>query len=288
MTSTTVIEHIPSSAATPASLPLRFRRAVSDGLTMAARDLARLRHTPGLAVVSLLAPAGFLVIFAYLFGSAISLPGSGVSAEAYRNFLVPGIFATVAVTAMVATAGTVAEDSLRGVYERLRSMPCARYSLAFGRTASDFVVALFAMAVMAGCGLAVGWRARDGLGPALEAFGVLLLFGYALSWVGVSVGLALRSRDMVQQVGALLFGLPFYSAAFVPTGGMPFVLRDIAEWNPVSAVVVYCRGRFGNPGATIPGGAWPLQHPGTAAVGYSLLLLVLFVPLTVRKIGRRL
>jgi ABC-2 type transport system permease protein len=275
------------AAAPPSSATARFGRALGDGLTMVGRDLARLRRTPALAVVSLLAPAGFLVLFAYLFAAAISLPGRGVSAGVYRSYLVPGIFAAVTVTAMVATAGTVAEDSLRGVYERLRSMPCARYALAFGRTGSDLIVSVFALAVMAACGLAVGWRPHRGAGPALSAFGLLLLFGYALSWIGVWVGLSLRSRDMVQQVGALLFGLTFYSAAFVPTAGLPPVLRAICEWNPINPVVEYCREQFGDPGAGGPGAAWPLAHPGPASLAACALLLVLFVPLAVRKVSRR-
>ena len=276
---------IPAALPPPRTLD-RLRYAASDGWAVVLRDLSRLRHAPGLAVVRVLAPAGFLLVFAYLFGGAITLPGSGASAAAYREYLVPGIFATTMVTGMVITAGTVADDVGRGIIDRLRSLPSARSAAPFGRTGGDLIVSVFSLAVMIGCGLAVGWRIHRGLGSALEGFGLLLLFGYALSWAGVFFGLLVRSRDAMEQIGPLLFGLPFYSAAFVPTGNMPVVLRQIAEWNPVTAVVVACRRDFGDPGGTLAGGAWPLTHPTQAAIGYSALILLVFAPPAVRRFHR--
>ena len=109
-----------ASAFEPPGAAVRAYRVFADGWALVLRNLSRLRHAPALAVVGVLAPAGFLLVFAYLFGGAISLPGSGVSRQAYREYLVPGIFGTTAITAMVTTAGTAAEDSLRGITDRIR------------------------------------------------------------------------------------------------------------------------------------------------------------------------
>jgi len=251
----------PAHAPPPPHAIDRLRYAASDGWAVVLRDLSRLRRAPGPAIVSVLAPAGFLLVFAYLFGGAVTLPGTGASAAAYRACLVPAIFAITMVTGMVITAGTVADDVGRGIVDRLRSLPSARSAVPFGRTGGDLIVSVFSLAVMIGCGLAVGWRIHHGLGSALEGFGLLLLSGYALSWAGVYFGLLVRSRDAMEQIGPLLFGPPFHAAAFVPTASMPLVLREIAEWNPVTAVVVACRRDFGDLGGTLVGGAWPLTHP---------------------------
>ncbi|HEY3867064.1 MAG TPA: ABC transporter permease [Actinocrinis sp.] len=270
----------------PPGAAARVSRVFSDGWAVLLRDLSRLRHAPALAFLGVAAPAGFLLIFAYLFGGAVSLTGSGVSRQAYREYLVPGIFATTVINGMVTTAGTAAEDSLRGITDRIRSLPAARSALLFGRTGTDLLLAVFSLAVMAGCGYAVGWRADRGAAQTLSAFGLLLLFSYAVGWAGTWMGLAVGSREAMQLLGPVLFGLPFYSAAFVPTAGMPTVLRAIAEWNPVSALVVACRRDFGDPGGTVPGGAWPLQHPTLAAVGYALIILLIAVPAAVRRMYR--
>jgi ABC-2 type transport system permease protein len=275
------------SSPSPPGVPGRLSHIVTDGWALVLRDLSRLRHTPALLVAGILAPAGFLLGFGYLFGGAVAVPGSGVSAAAYREYLVPGILATTMVTGMVITAGTVADDVGRGIVDRLRSLPSARSAALLGRTVSNLIVSILSLAVMIGCGLIIGWRAHHGLGSALAGFGLLLLFGLALSWAGAYIGLVAHNRDVMEQLGPLIFSMPFYSAAFVPTTNMPAVLRGITEWNPVSAVVVACRRDFGNPGGTVPGGAWPLAHPTQAAIAYSVLILVLSIPSAVQRFHRR-
>lgn len=281
--SESILTAAPAPAFDPPGAAARVSRVFSDGWAVLLRDVSRLRHAPALAVVGVLAPAGFLLVFGYFFGGSVSLPGTGVSRQAYREYLVPGIFATTAINGMVTTAGATAEDSMRGITDRIRSLPAARSALLFGRTGADLLLAVFSLAVMAGCGYAVGWRAERGPALMLGAFGLLLLFSYAVSWAGTWMGLLVGSREMMQLLGPVLFGLPFYSAAFVPTAGMPTVLRLIAEWNPVSAVVVACRREFGDPGGTVPGGAWPLQHPVLATVCFSLGILLIAVPGAVRR-----
>jgi ABC-2 type transport system permease protein len=257
------------------------RWTLVDGWTVVRRNLTQLRHAPGLLLIMLMAPVGFLLGFGYLFGGAITVAGG-----TYREYLVPGILGMVAATGVVATAATMAGDTDRGVVDRFRSMPTARVAVPFGQAGADIIVSAIALAATAGCGFAVGWRLHRGLYPALAALGLLILFRYAMTWVGVFVGLAVRDEKVIQQLAPLIFGSTMYSNAFVPTAGMPTVLRAIADWNPVSAVVAATRELFGNPVATGGHLAWPMQHPVAATIGWSALLLVIFVPLSAHRYHR--
>jgi ABC-2 type transport system permease protein len=137
--------------------------------------------------------------------------------------------------------------------------------------------------VLTVCGLAVGWRANNGLADAAAAFGLLLLMRYALSWLGVYLGLLVRNPTTADALVPLSFPIAMVSNAFVPTGGMPTWLRIIADWNPVSCLVTACRQLFGNPGVTTRYTVWPLQHPIVSTLAWSVVLLVIFVPLATRR-----
>ncbi|TDC76157.1 ABC transporter permease [Actinomadura sp. 7K507] len=271
---------VPAAAASRAG---RLRWTLTDGLTLAGRELSRLRREPGELIAMLIAPAVMVVLFGYVFGSAIAVPGGGN----YREYLMPGLFAMVTVTSTVAVTMRVATDASRGVMDRFRSMPMARSAVPFGHTGADALSGALGLAVMACAGLAVGWRAHNGPWPAVGAFLLLALMRYALSWAGCYLGLVVRNEDSADSLMPLVFPVTMLSNAFVPTGGMPAPLRVIADWNPVSALVAACRGLFGNPGAPADGAAWPLAHPVAATLGWSLLLLAVFVPLTVRAHRRR-
>jgi ABC-2 type transport system permease protein len=158
----------------------------------------------------------------------------------------------------------------------------------FGQTGADSLVGLPLLAVMVGAGLLVGWQPHRGLIPTVAAFGLMMLLRYALSWVGVYVGLVAKNEQVVVQVVVPLF-LPFtmLSNSFVPTGGMPGWLRFLADWNPVSALTAASRELFGNPGAPSGDVAWPLAHPVAAVLLWSAALLVVFVPLSLRAYMRR-
>jgi len=273
----------PSTVPAPAATPLgRLRWALADGWTVARRNLSHVRRVPEKLLDVTLQPIIFVLLFAFVFGSAIAVPGGG----SYREFLMAGIFAQTMAFAAATTAVSVATDMSKGLIDRFRSLPMARSAVLTGRTVADLVASLLGVTVMALCGLAVGWRAHNGLLPTLAAFGLLLLFGFAMTWLGTYIGLLVRAPETAQVLMfVVMFPLTFVANTFVPTAGMPTWLRTVADWNPLSAVVAACRQLFGNPTAAVPAAdlALPLQHPVLASLAWSLLILAVFVPLAVRR-----
>ncbi|GAA3025371.1 ABC transporter permease [Kitasatospora sp. NPDC058063] len=274
------VQSTPVARRTPVT---RLRWALSDGFVLVGREFSRLRQEPGSLIAALIFPAVMVLLFGYVFGSAIRIPGGGD----YRAYLMPGLFAMVTASSVVAVIERVAADVSRGLMSRFRSMPMSRVAVAFGHTASDMVGGLLSVAIMAVAGLLVGWRASDGLLNALAGFGLLVLMRYALSWVGCFFGLKVPNEQMAQQLTLLVMPVTMLSNAFVPTDGMPAWLRFIAEWNPLSALTAGCRELFGNPGTVTGSHAWPVDHPVAATLLWSVGLLVVFVPLSVRSFQRK-
>ncbi|MCO6003730.1 ABC transporter permease [Actinoallomurus purpureus] len=263
----------------PVSVAGRLRWALADGWTVVRRNLAHLKSQPGQLIAELVFPAVMVLMFGYVFGSAIPIPGGGN----YREYLMPGLFGMTAFTGVLATATVVAQDAGRGVMDRFRSMPMARSAVPFGQTGADIITGALAMAGMVVCGFAIGWRPHEGPARTMAAFGLLVLLRYAISWGGVLLGLMIKEETLDKLV-PLIFPITMVSNSFVPTGGMPTWLRVIADWNPVSAIVAACRDLFGSPGTT--GSAhlvWPLAHPVVATLLWSIVLLVLFVPASVHR-----
>jgi ABC-2 type transport system permease protein len=261
----------------------RLRWTFTDGLTLVGRELGRLRQEPGELVAALIFPAIMVVLFGYVFGSAIRVPGGGD----YREYLMPGLFSMVAFSAVMGVMVRVAADASRGVMDRFRSMPMARLAVPFGQTGADSLVGLPLLAIMVGAGLLVGWQPHRGLILTAEAFLLIMLLRYALSWVGVYVGLMVKNEQVADQLVPLFLPFTMLSNSFVPTGGMPGWLRFLADWNPVSALTATSRALFGNPGVTSGHVAWPLAHPVAAVLLWSAALLVVFVPLSLRAFMRR-
>ncbi|MFC9977510.1 ABC transporter permease [Spirillospora sp. NPDC127200] len=261
----------------------RLRWTLGDGMTLVGRELGRVRQEPGELVGMLVFPAVMVVLFGYVFGSAIQVPGGGD----YREYLMPGLFAMVTFTATMSVTVRVASDASRGVMDRFRSMPMARSAVPFGHAGADMLGGVPALAIMAGAGLLVGWQPHRGAVPAAEAFLLLLVLRYALGWVGVYLGLVVKNDQAADQLVPLFLPITMLSNSFVPTDGMPGWLRFVAEWNPVSALTAACRELFGNPGAAAGDAAWPLAHPVAAVLLWSAVLLVVFVPLSVRTYRRR-
>lgn len=255
---------------------------LADSLTLVERKLLHLRHQPGTLLAMLVMPAVMVVLFGYVFGSAIQVPGGGN----YREYLMPGLFVMTGMFALSSAMVDVAADRSRGVTDRLRSMPTSRTAVPVGQTGADAVTGLFGLVVLLVCGLAVGWRVHDGPGRAAAAVGVLVLFRYTMSWVGTYLGLLLPSEQAADSLSPLTLPLSMLSNAFVPTDGMPAWLRAICEWNPISAAVAACRQLFGNPGVPAADGSWPLTHPLAATLLWAAVLLVVFVPLSVRRFAR--
>jgi ABC-2 type transport system permease protein len=242
----------------------------------------RFGATRALDGVDLTVPRGsiifMVVIFGYIFGSAIAVPGGGN----YRDFLMPGMFAMTATFSLIVTMNKVAADNGKGVMDRFRSMPMARSAVPFGQTGADLIMSTLSYAIMAVVGLVVGWRMHRGPALALAAFGIVLLFAYALHWVGVLLGLLFKNEATADRMTPLVFPVTMLSNSFVPTGGMPGWLRTAADWNPVSSLTQAARHLFGSPGA-VTSRAWPMQHPVPAALLWAVVILVVSVPLAVRR-----
>jgi ABC-2 type transport system permease protein len=262
-----------------AGLASRLRWTAADAWILIRRELWHLRNQPGQLVSALIFPVALVVLFGYVFGSAITVPGGGD----YRAYLMPGLFAMTAAFAVLINAMAIAAEKSKGVMDRFRSMPMARLAVPFGQTGADIITGTAAALVMAVCGLAVGWRPHDGAARAVAAFALILLFRYAVSWAGVYLGLALKDDKTVDNLAPLIFPLTMIANTFVPTAHMPAWLRAIADWNPVSAVTAASRQLFGNPGAPAAHAAWPLQHPVPATLAWSAALLAAFATLSVRR-----
>ena len=264
------------------------RQSLADSLVIARRNLLRMLRIPETVVFSLIQPVMFVLLFAYLFGGSITLPGAGTDADAYREYLMAGIFAqTVTFSTAGASAG-IAEDMQRGMVDRFRSLPMARGAVLTGRTLADLAQTALTLVVLALVALLIGWRCHDGLLDAAAGFGLLLLLGYAFTWIGALIGLSVRTPEAATSAGLVwLFPLTFISVAFVPSENLPTVLRHIAEWNPFSATVIAARDLFGNlpPGYQAPD-VLPMQHPALASLLWSLVIIVVFRTLAVRKYRR--
>ncbi|SOD65192.1 ABC transporter efflux protein, DrrB family [Streptomyces zhaozhouensis] len=252
--------------------------ALSHGLVMTRRNMAQLARSPEEITIYFSLPILFVLVFGYVFGSGMRVPGGGD----YREFLLPGVFAMTMLYGMGATATSVAFDSSRGVVDRFRSMPMARSALLVGRCLADLLRGVLEMAVLVVCGLLVGWEWHRGPGYALLAVGLVLLLRMAMSWIGILLGLLLPNPDTV---GTIVFPLAFpltaLSSVFVAPELMPGWLGPVAEWNPLSATVAAIRELFGNPG--LGGESWAAEHATLLAVAWPVALVAVFAPLAVRR-----
>jgi ABC-2 type transport system permease protein len=269
---------IPAAPRTPLE---RLRWAVTDAWTVTGRGLAHWARQPAPVVVGLLFPVLMVVMFGYLFGGAMSVPDGGD----YREFLLPGMFALTMLFGIEATMIAVTTDAAKGVTDRFRSMPMAPSAVVVGRATADMLSSMLGLAVLIGCGLAVGWRWHGSGADALLAVGLLVLLRFAVVWVGVYLGLLARNPEAVAAVQVLVWPLGFLSNVFAATATMPGWLGTIAQWNPLSATVSATRELFGNPGVGVDG-SWIAQHWLMMAVVWPLAIIAVFLPLSVRRYQR--
>lgn len=259
----------------------RLGRALADGWTMTKRNMAHVIRSPEQLVIYFSLPIMFVLVFGYVFGSAMAVPGEG----GYREFLLPGVFVMTMLYGLGATATGVTLDVSRGVIDRFRSMPVARSALLTGRSAADLLRAILEMGVLVVCGLLVGWRWHDGVGDALLAVALILLLRFAITWMGIYLGLVAGDPDTVAViVFPAAFPLTAISNVFVAPALMPAWLGAVSEWNPLSATVAAARELFGNPG--LGGDSWISQNAAAMAIAWPLVLLTIFVPLSVRRYQR--
>jgi ABC transporter DrrB family efflux protein len=253
--------------------------AAADAIVITKRNLIKIKRVPDLLVFTTMSPIMFVLLFAYVFGNAIDVPGVG-----YREFLIAGIFAQTVVFGATFTGYSLAEDLQKGVIDRFRSLPMAPSAVLFGRTLSDVVNNVISLVVMALTGLVVGWRIHSSVLEALGGFLLLLLFAYAVSWVMAVVGLVVRTPEVVNNASfMIIFPITFIANTFVPSNTLPGPLEAFANWNPISSVTQGARELFGNTSPALPpADAWPMQNPVAYSLIWIAIILALFIPLSVR------
>lgn len=263
---------------------------VGDSLTVMRRNLTKIRRVPDLLVFTTLQPIMFVLLFGFVFGAL-----NAGNAGGYREFMMAGIFAQTIVFGATLTGYGMAEDMQKGVIDRFRTLPMHPGSVLVGRTFSDVANNIIVLIVMSLTGLLIGWRIRGGVLHAVLAFGLMLLFAYAVSWVMAYIGLLVRTPEIVNNASFIvIFPLTFIANTFVPAQNLPSVLRTVAGWNPVSTITHAARDNFGNLGALGGGSSvrtqaeytWALQHAEVYTLVWVVVLIAVFAPLSIRQYNR--
>jgi ABC-2 type transport system permease protein/oleandomycin transport system permease protein len=269
----------PSTTVARSKVPLDFPKhsklywALADAWTVCWRNLLQVPRAPELLVFTTIQPVMFVLLFRYVFGGAISVPGGS-----YVNFLMAGIFVQTVAFGSITTGIGLADDLGKGIVDRFRSLPMARSAVLLGRTLSDLVRNTFTVVVMLLVGIGVGFRPHGTAGQYILAVLLLLLFSFAFSWIAATVGLVVGSVEAAQSGGFIwLFPLTFASSAFVTVTSMPGWLQAFAKHQPVTVTVDAIRG-------------WTLGTPigtsGWQALGWCLGILAVFMPLSVARYKR--
>ncbi len=268
-----------TSAARPAAASGTLASAARDGLIIMWRNLKRIPRIPELAIFAVLQSIMFVLLFAVVFGGAIPIPGGGN----YNDFLMPGIFAQNIVFAAGITAIGIADDIGKGIIDRFRSLPMARSAVLTGRSFSDVIYNLGILIVLMLSGLFVGWSVHTGLPELLAGIALLLLFAFAMSWLGIWLGLMVPSVEVAQQaIFTVLFPITFLSNVFVPPQTLPDWLQPIAEWNPTSTLTGSLRQLWGNPNPYATD-SFPSQNPILVTLVWVVVFIVVFAPLGIRR-----
>jgi ABC transporter DrrB family efflux protein len=276
---TATVVNVPSRSAGPsanrgASFPVAT-------LTVAGRTIKKFVRTPQLIVAGTLSGVMFLLIFRYVFGGAISHTGT----MSYVNFVVPGFVMTGVLFSGMGSAAGIAEDLTEGLFDRLRSLPVPPLSIICGRALADTAMVTWSLAITTAVGFLVGFRIHDGVGSALAALGLCVLFGFTFCWLFIALGLLAGNAQAAQSLSFLVFPLTFVSSAYVPVATMPSWMRAFANHQPITimsdTVRILAEGR---PAAAVIG--HPLGTYLPAALLWSAVLLAVFVPLAVWRLRR--
>jgi ABC-2 type transport system permease protein len=259
--------------------PLEF---VRDTSLLTWRSLRAIPRVPERLLDVTIQPIVFILLFLYVFGSAIHVHG-----VSYKDYLFPGIIGQSLAFGIIGAGVATSNDMTEGVIDRFRSMPISRLSIISGQVMGQFCEQVLGMVIVVAFGLALGWNPQLTLGHGLELLGLVILGMLAFTWAGVLLGMLVRSPDAMQGVGFIvIFPLSFLAGTFVPIAGMNLIPRTIAQWDPISALVASVRG-LTTPGA-VSGGSWQLNHPELAMALWCLLLLAVCVPLALRRFNRTL
>ena len=267
------------TSATAPTAPRGAAKAITDGLLVGWRNLKRVPRIPELFIFAILQSIMFVLLFAFVFGGAIPIPGGGD----YKAFLMPGIFAQTIVFASATTAIGMTDDINKGIIDRFRSLPMARSAVLTGRTFSDVIYNAGILLVLMLTGFAIGWRVDTGFVSLVGGFALLLLFAYAMAWLGVWLGLHVPTVEVAQQViFTVLFPITFVSNVFVPPQALPSWLQPVAEWNPTSTLTAALRELWGNPNPAASD-SFAAHEPVLVTLIWVLLIIAVFGPLGVRR-----
>jgi len=257
----------------------RLYWTLADCWNVVRRGLTHYKRQP----VSILWQLGFpilsVLLYGYVFGNAMKVPGGGD----YKEFLMPGMFVMTMALGFVTTATVVVYDSSKGVIDRFRSMPMAPSAVVAGRGGTDLIVACAELGIMMVTAYGMGWRPDGGPGF-VQAFALLLWLRFALIWVGIWLGLVVPSPEQAGGLFAVVFPVTMVSSIYVSPQLMPDWLGTIALWNPISSTASAARELFGAPGVT--GNSWVERHALLMAGVWPLILTVVFLPLAVRRFKR--
>jgi ABC-2 type transport system permease protein len=255
--------------------PRRFLRYLRETGLLVGRGLRTIPRVPERLSDVTIQPIMFTLLFLYVFGSAIHVPGS------YQDYLLPGLLGQSVAFGVIGAGVATSTDFSSGVVDRFRSLPVIRMSVISAQVIGQIIEQILGIVIVAGVGLALGWRPHLGGGRAAELVALMLLGLFAFTWVGVLAGMLIRSSDAMQGIGfAVMLPLSFLAGTFVPISGMKLVPRAIAEWDPLSALVAavrqVCQG-------TQSSGSLQLDHPVPATIAWCLLIIVVCVPLALRR-----
>jgi len=255
--------------------PRRFVRYLRETGLLVGRGLRTIPRVPERLSDVTIQPIMFTLLFLYVFGSAIHVPGS------YQNYLLPGLLGQSVAFGVIGAGVATSTDFSSGVVDRFRSLPVIRMSVISAQVIGQIIEQILGIVIVAGVGLALGWRPHLGGGRAVELVALMLLGLFAFTWVGVLAGMLIRSSDAMQGIGfAVMLPLSFLAGTFVPISGMRLVPRTIAEWDPLSALVAavrqVCQG-------TQSSGSLQLDHPVPAMIAWCLLIIAVCVPLALHR-----
>lgn len=263
---------------------IRQTGLLGQSMSIARRNFIHIKRMPEMLMDVTIQPVMFVLLFAYVFGSSIFIPIEG----GYKAFLLPGIMAqTVAFSSFIVAVGLTA-DLEKGIVDRMRSLPINPAAVLVGRSFSSVAHSSIGLVVMSLTGLAIGWRIHTNILQALLGYALLVGWAFAMIWVGILVGSAMRSVEAVNGVMfATMFPITFLANTFAPTDGMPSWLRFIAEWNPISSLTQAVRVLWGNDYKLAEGAAFPMHHPIPFTIGWIVVLTAMLAPAAIRTFRKR-
>ena len=282
MTTDTTVRQSASGIARP---QIRRTGLLRQSWAITQRNLIHIKRMPEMLMDVTVQPVMFVLLFAYVFGGSIAVHGSPAG---YREWLMGGIMGqTIAFASFIVAVGLTA-DIDKGIVDRMRSLPIRQSAVLVGRSMSSLMHSSIGILVMSLTGLLVGWRIRGGVGEAVLAYALLLLWGFAMIWIGILVGSAMRSVEAVNGVMfTTMFPITFLANTFAPTANMPHWLRVVAEWNPISSLVQAVRQLWGNDLPVPADAQLPLHHPIITTVIWTVGITLVVAPLALRAFNRR-